>query len=1212
MLLTRTICEVCNAPIDVDKHRTSENTVTCYHCEAKYVVPKDRGSEIRLEIALENMRQRRFDEAAETFREVARQDKTEPMAYFGMALAEFGVQYIPDKEESADKEIIDVLRPICHKLPDKSILKDANYLKALEFGGKEQREIFQKEAGDIDYIHKQFRRFQDENLIFDCFICVKVTEPDNPKKKTQDSICAGELYELLKNEDLNPFYSEKVRMKEGTDYEAMILYALYSARCMLIVCFDSYYLKTPWVKNEYVRYVSMLKAGQKDGESLAFVYDTAHGSPIDRLPGLTGSRQSFDYSGKLHLKDNLISFVREHAAKREGKAKAVTPEERQALIENARAREYEGKTGVKIQADTTTSIEAARKVLKRGQFEAALDLFEEALSKNKKYYLPLWGKLLCLNCAKDDDELVGILSRAGAEPHRETFSLFSQVVSDALAEEKATYLKLAEKIFFNVLRADGPVKAHRYFMLLAEHKKNIPDFAALCDKYLAAVCGTDKKDFLLDALKEEPEKIAKKHCGYFVRFGEYNRSQARFDLASFAAERALEAVKNEPDALWLKICCLLKAKDSAAFDKNAHLLGKNISIWEKIIERSDETEINLNVKRLIEALLKNLENGDSAKEAFDVFKEAITYIPKSAAWDAYYCECCYRAVNLLLGHRLFESAGELCNNLIKKNGEDWRGYWGLLRAKAECRTEDDLVFHKKPITGYGEYTYAVQYEDTAQQKIIDDIVKRQKHEFKTGQEARDREAAEAVERKRAKAAAKAAKKRKKQERLKTKAGKFFRKLPYILLIIAVAAGFVVADIWGFKRHPALFFGLAGVQVCILSALIFCGGKLKNLKIIIISSIAVVFSAVYFPSVFAGDGNTPFFNGKYRPDISKEYYFRNGADGVALTRYIGKDAELSIPSELDGKPVAVLDKGMLTGKNITSLDVPFLGEKPDGNGAAHLGWLFGMKTPLAGNTVPAGLKKVTVRDGRIYERAFYNCASVSEISTGGKLNYVGADAFTGTAWLKNHEDGAVYFETCLYSFKGEMESGYTLNVREGTVNIMDFVFGGQSNLIAAVMPDSVVSIGAGVFERTALASVVLSKNLKAIPANTFAFCTNLADIDIPDSVTEIGMGAFFNCVKLEIASLTNVREIGANAFSNCVKLKTAEMSLIESIGNKAFNECVLLPSIDIPATIRYIGDSAFSDCYELLNIVIHTGAPGAEWHQNWDRRCYAAVSFTEVL
>ena len=74
------------------------------------------------------------------------------------------------------------------------------------------------------------------------------------------------------------------------------------------------------------------------------------------------------------------------------------------------------------------------------------------------------------------------------------------------------------------------------------------------------------------------------------------------------------------------------------------------------------------------------------------------------------------------------------------------------------------------------------------------------------------------------------------------------------------------------------------------------------------------------------------------------------------------------------------------------------------------------------------------------------------------------------------------------------------------------------------------------ECTSLQSVVIPDSVTKIGESAFSGCTSLQSIVIPDSVTEIGRYAFSGCTSLQsVVILDSVIEIGDYAFSGCPKL-----------------------------------------------------------------------------
>ena len=86
------------------------------------------------------------------------------------------------------------------------------------------------------------------------------------------------------------------------------------------------------------------------------------------------------------------------------------------------------------------------------------------------------------------------------------------------------------------------------------------------------------------------------------------------------------------------------------------------------------------------------------------------------------------------------------------------------------------------------------------------------------------------------------------------------------------------------------------------------------------------------------------------------------------------------------------------------------------------------------------------------------------------------------------------------------------------------------------------------------------------------------VKIPNSVTEIGEHAFYDCKSLTSIEIPNS---------------------VTSIGNDAFYGCTSLTSIEIPNSVISIGDYAFEACTRLKSVVIGDGVTsigiGAFWY-----------------
>ena len=122
-------------------------------------------------------------------------------------------------------------------------------------------------------------------------------------------------------------------------------------------------------------------------------------------------------------------------------------------------------------------------------------------------------------------------------------------------------------------------------------------------------------------------------------------------------------------------------------------------------------------------------------------------------------------------------------------------------------------------------------------------------------------------------------------------------------------------------------------------------------------------------------------------------------------------------------------------------------------------------------------------------------------------------------------------------------------------------------------------------------------------DSFSSRDAITEIDMPDSVTEIGEWAFQGCTSLESITIPkNVKTLGFASFSGCTSLTQVILpDDLERIENNSFTSCAIT-SITIPRKVNYIGSMAFCYCANLTSI--HFQGTRAEWDaitkgDSWD-------------
>lgn len=165
-------------------------------------------------------------------------------------------------------------------------------------------------------------------------------------------------------------------------------------------------------------------------------------------------------------------------------------------------------------------------------------------------------------------------------------------------------------------------------------------------------------------------------------------------------------------------------------------------------------------------------------------------------------------------------------------------------------------------------------------------------------------------------------------------------------------------------------------------------------------------------------------------------------------------------------------------------------------------------------------------------------------------------------------------------------------------IGDEAFENCDKIVSLEVPDTVTEIGVDAFKNSSIESIVLSDSLKKIDSFAFAECDQLREILIPGSVIEIGINPFIDCANLNTIRVATSNTVytslndGCNVIIDKIKnelVSGCKNSIIpystsyNIIGKYAFERC-LSGDIVIPSNVKTIDSFAFALC-DLENIEI---------------------------
>ena len=355
-------CKMCGGALEIEK---GASVIECAFCGTTQTLPKldderranlyDRANHFR--------RNNDYDKATAIYEQILNEDNTDAEAYWSILLCKYGVEYV---EDPATKKRV----PTINRTQFISILADEDYKSAIEYADGYQKSVYEEQAKEIDKIQKGILAISQKEEPFDVFICYK--ETDDTGRRTMDSVLAQELYFGLKKEGFKVFFSRiTLEDKLGVAYEPYIFAALNSAKAMVVLGTKSEYFNAVWVKNEWKRYLSLIKQGQS--KTLIPAYKDM--DPYD-LPEEFSHLQAQDMA-KLGFMQDLIRGIKKIVGSQTPKQ---TVKETTVVVDAVK--------------DVAPLIRRANLFLESRDFESADKYAEKVLDINPEYAEAYFVKLL--------------------------------------------------------------------------------------------------------------------------------------------------------------------------------------------------------------------------------------------------------------------------------------------------------------------------------------------------------------------------------------------------------------------------------------------------------------------------------------------------------------------------------------------------------------------------------------------------------------------------------------------------------------------------------------------------------------------------------------------------------------------------------------------------------------------------------------------------
>ena len=288
-------CKMCDATL---KFNPGDSVVECEYCGTMQSLPKYDDERVgNLYNRAEHYRKNNeFDKAQALYEEIASEHPEDADAYWSVVLCKYGVEYV--EEPGTNKRV-----PTVNRTQYTSVFDDENYKQTLKYADEKQRGVYEEEAKKINEIQKGILEISKKEEPFDIFICYK--ETDENGRRTLDSVLAADLYEVLQKEGYKVFYARvTLDDKFGEAYEPYIFAALQSSKVMIAVGTKAEHFEAVWVKNEWSRYLALIKNGAKKTLIPAYKDMDPYNMPME-----FGHLQAINM-GELGFQQDMISGIR--------------------------------------------------------------------------------------------------------------------------------------------------------------------------------------------------------------------------------------------------------------------------------------------------------------------------------------------------------------------------------------------------------------------------------------------------------------------------------------------------------------------------------------------------------------------------------------------------------------------------------------------------------------------------------------------------------------------------------------------------------------------------------------------------------------------------------------------------------------------------------------------------------------------------------------
>lgn len=758
-MIIRELCPNCNGRLVP----FGDGKLKCECCHSVFDDSSIPDEEKSLLIAASKLlRDGKFDDADEAYRDIISTNPRNHEAYYGRALAKHGIVFVSDIRAGAGKKV-----PTCYITDVGSFVEDVNFKKAVEFAPDDVKAEYVNQGNLIENIITEWKEKASKEE-YDVFISFKASE-DETGEETKDAVEAAKLYSFLVSNHYKVFFAP-VTLKAYTSerYEPYIFNALNQAPVMIVYGQSQEHMEATWVRNEWSRFIKKIQNGEKQPNSLVVIYEkmTARDLPSEfkNIQCMDGNEHTCYVDLVKHINKVLESSKQPVSSIDTIQTEYGKVGKKATTMNYKQVKTYSLGTATiqKVTETDETILEGARKYFDHDMIEECLRNLDQFLKQNEYHYGANLLRLYAIHNCKTIDGLVNsATSKKDIDEIKFLITLASK--DDALSIIDILYKKFNKclvsgnyfwkDIFAVLVELDFPKNAEMRINLIEKIIEN-KSYNYLFDDYIRYV-DNNNIDYHISArvklisnyINNNEEDVCRKYINEVLEIDEGNIDCAFYKMcldlsAQNSHHSIIQKAISRQEVFINDLENLFKFSQKKDNEKNTKIFLNELL---EFIRTSNyeychvvETQGKIQDKELLDKFNKTKaalkEKGVEVDfftfligSSLTLFDKLIRYVPTKNAKSI--VELLDDLTKILYDYNLFDTCISYCNILYNYAEDDYKDnvIYLILRCKARYSESNKYGIYavKEKINSFDEWEILMNYKGTDVETDLFDLLDKQ-------------------------------------------------------------------------------------------------------------------------------------------------------------------------------------------------------------------------------------------------------------------------------------------------------------------------------------------------------------------------------------------------------------------------------------------------------------------------------------------------------